>query len=218
MKLHEVLPQEQLDEKSLRNALAAGILGTSMAMPGAIADHKPPQTSSYERPQDEITTTAKRTSDPFKPEIDISSPDLVRRTELAKNIAKKYRVDIDLVQQVVDLAYKYQDKEFPRAEDILAIVGVESSFNPESRSSLRHDPAIGLMQVRPGIWNIDPEHLASTESQIKYGVAILKRYYKRLGNAEDAVQAYNLGITSFRRGQRNNQYVAKYQRELAHND
>jgi len=215
MKLHEVLPQEQLDEKSLRHALAAGILGTSMAMPGAIADQQMSQ--SYERPRDEMVTTAKRIADPFKPEINIPAPD-IKRAELSRSIAKKYRVDIELVQQVVDLAYKYQDKDFPKAEDILAIVGVESSFNPDSKSNLKHDPAIGLMQVRPGIWNIDPDHLASTEAQIKYGAAILKRYYKRLGNAEDAVQAYNIGITKFRRGERNTRYVAKYQRELAHND
>lgn len=214
MKLHEVLPHKQLDEKSLKHALAAGIVGTSLAMPGAVTDKQPP---SHERPKEEVVATAKRTSDPFKPELNIPSPNLVQRTELAKSIAKKYRVDLDLVQQVVNLAYEYQDPEFPKAEDILAIIGVESSFNPESRSGLRKDPALGLMQVRPGIWNLNPKELESMESQIKYGTIILKRYYNKLGNAEDAIQAYNLGLTKFRRGGRNTRYVAKYQRELEHN-
>ena len=138
MKLHEVLPNKQLDEKSLKHALAAGIVGTSLAMPGAVTDKQPP---SHERPKEEVVATAKRTSDPFKPELNIPSPNLVQRTELAKSIAKKYRVDLDLVQRVVNLAYEYQDPEFPKAEDILAIIGVESSFNPESRSGLRRDPA-----------------------------------------------------------------------------
>lgn len=215
MKLHEVLPRKQLDEKFLKHALAAGIVGTSLAMPGTITDKRPP---SYERPKDEVVTTAKRTSDPFAPEINIPGPTLVQRTELAKSIAKKYRVDLELVQQVVNLAYEYEDEKFPKAQDILAIIGVESSFNPDSKSGLRKDPALGLMQVRPGVWNINPENLDSVESQIRYGVAILKRYYKKLGNAEDAIQAYNLGLTKFRRGARNTRYVAKYQQELDHND
>ena len=216
MKIREVLPQEQLDEKSLKHALAAGILGTSLAMPGAITDKAPP--SSYERPQDEISTTARQTSDPFKPEINIPAPTFAKRAKLATQIAAKYRVDKELVQQVVDLAYQYQDETFPKAEDILAIIGVESSFNPNSRSSLKRDPAVGLMQVRPGVWNINPKDLTSIEAQIKYGAAILKRYYKKLGNVEDAIQAYNVGITRFRRGTRNTRYVTKYQQELAHND
>lgn len=215
MKLREVLPQEQLDEKSLKAALAAGILGTSMAMPGAMSDEKPP---AYERPKDEMVVTAKQSNDAFKPEINIPAPNLVKRTELAKTIAAKYRVDRDLVMKVVNLAYQYENDTFPKAKDILAIIGVESSFNPKSKSNLRHDPALGLMQVRPGIWNIDPEHLDNVEMQIKYGSDILQHYYKKLGNAEDAIQAYNLGLTRFRRGGRNSRYVAKYQQELAHND
>lgn len=214
MKLHEVLPHTQLNENSFKRALAAGIVGTSLAMPGAITDKQPP---SYNPPNDEIVTTARRTSDPFAPELNIPGPTLVQRTELAKSIAKKYRVDLDLVQQVVNLAYKHQDETFPKAEDILAIIGVESSFNPRSRSGLRRDPALGLMQVRPGIWNLRPEQLGSIESQIKYGTIILKRYYKKLGNVEDTIQAYNIGLTKFRRGGRNTRYVAKYQREIEYN-
>lgn len=212
------MPEEQLDEKSLKHAIAAGILGTSMAMPGAMSDHKSPTPSAYERPADEIEVTAKRQGDAFKPEINIPAPNWAKRLELSKTIAAKYRVDKELVMKVVNLAYEYEDKTFPKAEDILAIIGVESSFNPKSKSNLRSDPALGLMQVRPGVWNIDPDHLDTVEMQIKYGVDILRHYYKKLGNAEDAIQAYNLGLTRFRRGGRNTRYVAKYQQELAHND
>ncbi len=214
MKLLEILPEHQLDEKSLRHALAAGILGTSMAMPGAISSHSPPKHPEPEKARDEIVTTAKRPTIPTKHEIDIPAPTFVQRTELAKNIARKYRVERDLVQQVVDLAYKYQDPEFPKAKDILAIIGIESSFDPSSKSGLKRDPALGLMQVRPGVWNIDPNDLSSVESQIKYGVDILKHYYKKLGHAEDTLQAYNLGITKFRKGARNPRYVSKFQREI----
>ena len=214
MKLHEVLPEQHLDEKSLRHALAAGILGTSMAVPGAISSHSPPEPEP-EQTRDEIVVTAKRPTAPTKHEVDIPAPTFAERTKLAKNIAEKYRVNEDLVQRVVNLAYKYQDPEFPKAKDILAIIGVESSFNPRSKSGLKRDPALGLMQVRPGVWNIDPEDLSSVESQIKYGVNILKHYYKKLGHAEDTIQAYNLGITKFRKGARNPRYVSKFQRLIS---
>lgn len=193
MKLHE-LHEEELDE-GIKSTMAAGALAAALAAPGAMSHGVTP----YDKP--EITTTA--------PEID--------RAELARTIAKKYRVSRKLVQQVVGLAYKYEDPTFPKAADILAIVGIESSFNPKSRSRLRRDPAIGLMQVRPGIWNISLAELRSIESNIKHGANILRHYYKKLGSAEAAVQAYNLGLTKFRKGGRNKRYVAKYRLELAHN-
>lgn len=212
MKLYEILPEQQLDEKSLRHALAAGILGTSMAMPGAISSHSPPEPEPV---RDEIISTAERPTIPTKHKVDIPAPTFAERTKLAKNIAEKYRVSEDLVQRVVNLAYKYQDPEFPKAKDILAIIGVESSFDPSSKSGLKRDPALGLMQVRPGVWNIDPEDLSSVESQIKHGVDILKHYYKKLGHTEDTIQAYNLGITKFKKGARNPRYVSKFQREIS---
>lgn len=213
---------EQLEEKALRKIAAtaalAATLATSGSLKGADAD-KPPQEPAAQTQTQTVSNDdalAKRMRMAW-PEIDIPAPTLVKRVELARNIASEYRVDLDLVQQIVDTAFRLEDKEFPKAADILAIIGVESSFNPNSRSSLRHDPAIGLMQVRPGIWDLKPSDLASIEDQIKHGAHILKRYYRKTGSAEDAIQAYNLGITSFRRGDRNPRYVAKYNQFMASN-
>lgn len=223
MKLSEIHEQEQLDEKALRKAAAAAALAGTLAMPGAMSADKieqpEPQKAQQkaEKPKDEISAIAKRMKLVWPDELDIPAPNLVQRVELAKKIAKEYRVDTELVQDVVNLAYKYQDKEFPKAEDILAIIGVESSFNPDSKSALKRDPAVGLMQVRPGIWNIEPGDLATIEGQIKHGVDILRKYYRKTGSADDAVQAYNLGITSFRRGNRNPRYVDKYRNFMAAN-
>lgn len=217
MKMYEVLPKEQLDEKSLKHALAAGILGTSVLTPSASIESPtpPPVQQVQQQPDIEELVVYGRQLDPefdFEPQIE--PPTLIRRTELARNIAQRYRVSSDLTQQVVDLAFRYEDQEFPKAEDILAIIGVESSFDPQSVSRLRRDPARGLMQVRPGVWNIDPDELDDVEAQIKYGVEILKRYYQKLDSREDTLQAYNVGLTRFRRGGRNPGYVAKYQRAL----
>ncbi len=208
MKLHEVLSENQLDENAWRNALAAGIVGTSILAPTSTL--KSPEPHSH-RPGDEMVVHGRRSDAPkFDVDPQIEQPKTtLRRTELARNIARTYRVKLNLAQEVVDLAFEHEDSEFPTAEDILAVIGTESSFNPDSVSPLRKDPALGLMQVRPGVWNLDPESLDDVESQIKIGVEILKHYYKKTGSREDALQAYNIGLTRFRRGGRNPRYVAK---------
>jgi hypothetical protein len=63
------------------------------------------------------------------------------------------------------------------------------------------------------VWNIDPEELEDIESNIKHGADILHRYYKKLNNKTAAVQAYNVGITDFRRGVKSPRYLSKYQQE-----
>ena len=212
MKVHEIIPQ-QLDEKSAwRKAIAAGALAASSLTPRAVADAQPPSnhnqpinrqvTRQYEPPTDEIVSRGHRIKMP-------EPKDQLRRSELTNKIASHYRVDRKLVQDIVDLAFKYERPDFPKAEDILAVIGVESSFNPDSVSSLLQDPARGLMQIRPGVWDIDPNHLDDLENQIKFGARILTQYYRRLGTAEAALQAYNLGITHYRRGRRNERYVAR---------
>lgn len=122
--------------------------------------------------------------------------------ELAANLtntaAAKYKVDKAIVRQVVDAALKYQHDDFPRAKDILAVVGVESSFNPKAVSQLKHDPAVGVMQIRPKVWGIDKNELSTVDGQIKHGAAILAQYYKQLGNKTAALHAYNVGLTRHR--------------------
>lgn len=209
MKVHEILPEQQLDENAWRKAIAAGAIGATLAgAPKVAHDAEPPpqpapQEQRYEEPTDEIVVKGRRPQIP-------NPGDQLRQSQLTNNIARHYRVNRDLVADVVQLAFEYERQDFPKAEDILAVIGVESSFNPESVSGLRRDPARGLMQVRPGIWDIDPDHLEDIENQIKYGAEILSRYYRRLKDPEAALQAYNLGITRFRRGDRNPRYVDKF--------
>ena len=200
---------KQIDE-GIGKTVAAGTLAAAMAMPGAaIGGPKQPESNraemTQELPKDEVSAIAKRMKLAW-PEMGEDSV----REKTADDIADHYRVDNDMVKEIVKIAHEHQSREFPTAKDILAIIGVESSFNPNSKSGLRYDPAIGLMQVRPGIWNIDKSDLSTMESQIKTGADILRLYYKKTGNAEDAIQAYNLGITNFRKGHRNANYVAKY--------
>lgn len=136
---------------------------------------------------------------------------------LIAKISNRYtHVSPELVAEVVEYTHKYAKSDFPKQEDLLAVIAVESSFNPNATSNLKHDPAIGLTQIRPKAWSHKYKHseLASIENQIKYGAEILAHNYKRVGDKELALHAYNLGLTSVLRGKRSKTYVVKYHREL----
>lgn len=137
----------------------------------------------------------------------------------AEIIKSKYQVDPDLVKQIVQTAVKHEYSDFPKAADILAVVGVESSFNPKAKSALKTDPAVGLMQVRPGVWGMSQSDLATIDQQIAHGSKVLRTYYEKLGSREAALHAYNVGITNHRRSVKdpskgNPRYVPKINREL----
>lgn len=136
---------------------------------------------------------------------------------LAKKIKEKYKhVDDDYALHVATLAKKHEREVFPKAEDILAIAGVESSFNPKAKSGLRIDPARGLMQVRLGVWGIKASDIATSDQQIKHGADILEKYHAKLGDADSATHAYNVGLTNFKRKTGlNPKYVDKYNAERA---
>ena len=208
MKVHEILP-ETLEERALGRALATGIVGAAMAMaPGRVDPSTPAQP---------VQTSTRQISQHDQGPPEPSREELQQRqitTEIADRIAKRYSVEVELASRIVELAHRHEDPVFPTAKDILAVVGIESSFNPDAVSRLRRDPALGLMQVRPGKWDLEPSDLEDIEDQIKHGALILKQYYRRLGDRDAAVQAYNIGLHNFRQGQTNPRYLTKYQREL----
>lgn len=212
----------QIQESRFRNAAMAGVAAASLA--GAM------NTSAKLQRQHELDQVPKPNvqslavhprSHTAQPEFDnLEWSEQERSKEVgyhvdnwAESIAQKYRIDPRLARTIVVLAIKHEDKVFPRATDILAVIGVESSFNPSAVSKLRRDPARGLMQVRPGVWKIDPSELNDIEKQIVIGVRILKKYYARTGDEEGALHAYNIGITNYRAGKTNPAYVAKVERE-----
>ena len=119
--------------------------------------------------------------------------------KLVMAVSKKYKVDSLVLKQVVAAARKYEHPDFPTAKDILAVAGVESSFNPDATSRLKQDPARGLMQFRPQVWDIPVEDLNTIDGQIKHGANILRQYYEKLGTREAALHAYNVGITNHKK-------------------
>lgn len=206
MKLCEIveLPQmgDQLDEVSFKQAVAGGAFAL-----GAMLGHHLNTTPDREPIQPPPIVQQSTHQEVSRADLDIAA--------LTNTILKKYdKVSPELATQVATLAKKYEKDSFPRAEDILAISGIESSFRPHAVSQLKTDPAVGLMQVRPGVWGLNASKLkGNMELQVKTGAEILNKYYRLLGNAEDAVHAYNVGLGNFRRGKHNIKYVHKYKNE-----
>ena len=194
MKVHEILEEQELNELNLRQAAAAGMIGLSTLSGPAVAGQHAPH-ASHQR-----TTVA--------------SPTMSKRKELTDNIIHQHKIAPELARNIVNTAYKYAHPVFPTPEHILAVIGVESHFKPHATSGLASDPAIGLMQIRADVWNINPERLLTVEDNIKFGSTILRRYYNRLHSVSKALQAYNLGITAVRHGERRPSYVRRVHHEL----
>lgn len=200
MTFKDYLEREQLDELNWKQA---AVLGAALLV-GASA-HQVRQAG--QRAQQEVP---KVTAAIGKKMQDTAE----RIAELATSILSKYKIGEQRAAEIAALAVKYERDTFPKAEDILSVIGIESSFNPKARSKLPKDPALGLMQVRPGVWGITAADLATPEQQVKFGADVLHQYYQKLGDPEDALHAYNVGITNFKRGVNlNPRYVAKFGQE-----
>lgn len=210
MKAYEILgTQEQLDEINLKHAAAASIMGASMM--GLAHKAHTPNVPYVPNP-----AVVQQQAAP-KP-VEQPKAELSEKEKLAiEQISQRYGADPEFVEQVIQLAKKYQKPGFPTARDIIAIIAVESEFDPEAVSGLSKDPAIGLMQVRPGKWGIDPEDLRDPEKAIKIGADILHKYYRHLhGDKDGAIQAYNVGMSAYKQGEENPDYLYKYNQRMKH--
>lgn len=199
-----ITQEEQLEEGAIRNTLAAAGLAVSVAAGINALKQDAPQTSN--EMSGKITKAAASK--------DFNLP----RDHLLKTVTSKFNVDSEKASKIVDTAIKYSHPVFPQAHHILSIVGIESSFNDKAKSKLKFDPAVGLMQIRPKTWGIDPKELSGIEGQIKHGAHILNHYYTKTGSTDSAVKAYNIGLTNFNRGKQQDaahRYVTKFKTELS---
>ena len=193
MKIDEILVDSQLDEIKLKHAIAAGVLGASLALT--------PGNKTNEKPDPVNTVLVKKET---------------KSNELAEIVAKNYDVDQEQAKKIVDLVQKHAKQSFPTTEDMLAIIGIESGFDPHAQSRLKKDPAVGLTQIRPKMWGLDASSLkGNLDTQIKKAVEILSHNYERLGSKDDAVHAYNIGIKNvIHKKKPNLKYVTKWKAEL----
>jgi len=112
---------------------------------------------------------------------------------LAEAIARRYRVAEEAIVEVVSSAYRAGAEYRVDPLLILAVVAVESRFNPVAQSVLG---AKGLMQVLPRFHQDKlSEHggeaaLLEPEANIQIGTRILREYLRRSGETETALQMY----------------------------
>lgn len=125
--------------------------------------------------------------------------------KLVGYISYKYKINQAKAKEIVILAKRNShENKFPRLHDTLAIIAIESGFKETAISKCN---AKGLMQVLYIPVSFDPK------LNIAAGTALLKEYSQRLPNTDAAVQSYNVGITNFKKGMRNKNYLHKFKQE-----
>ena len=140
-------------------------------------------------------------SDPFAAAATVSegqiqaveTPAEREQRAVTEYISKRYRVADEAVAQFVSLAYKAGGQQSLDPLLILAVMAIESRYNPVAESSVG---AKGLMQVMPK-YHLDKlldhggeEALLNPEVNIMVGARILREYQRRLGGTEAALQMY----------------------------
>jgi soluble lytic murein transglycosylase-like protein len=111
----------------------------------------------------------------------------------ARWIARKHRVSVAAVEQIVLAAYASAATHRLDPYLLLAVIAVESSFNPLAESKVG---AQGLMQVMPQVHRERFQRHGGTEAalnpwaNIDVGAGILREYLDRYKTIEAALSAY----------------------------
>jgi hypothetical protein len=126
--------------------------------------------------------------------IDVSKPLTPGQGQVTSYLAKRYSVSPEAVESIVRLAYKVGKEEKVEPTLILAIVGVESSYNPFAASPVG---ARGLMQIMPKIHKDKFEALSpgdwsplNPEMNMRVGAKIIREYTRRTGSVNAALRWY----------------------------
>jgi len=113
---------------------------------------------------------------------------------IAEYLSKRYRVAIEAMEEYVHVAYAAGRRNGLDPLLILAVVSVESSFNPVAESDMG---AKGLMQVIPKYHEqklVDHggvDAILDPSININVGSQILKEYIRQTGSVESGLQFYN---------------------------
>lgn len=109
-----------------------------------------------------------------------------------KIVITKREIDRKLARDIARHVSKYARIYGQDPDLVLAMIAVESDFNPAARS---YAGAVGLMQVMPQWKQVlgIQEELSDPETSIKYGLQILGFYRNMYRDLEMALTAYNRG-------------------------
>lgn len=116
-----------------------------------------------------------------------------RQHALASYLARRYRVSAVATRELVDAAYRAAELSNLDPLLILAVMAVESGFNPIAESAYG---AKGLMQVVPRYhserlaFHGGAETVLDPQTNIRVGAEILSDYIRRTGSLEAGLQLY----------------------------
>jgi soluble lytic murein transglycosylase-like protein len=119
----------------------------------------------------------------------------VRKSDFYSYMENMFRLEYPAYSKVVDIVYKKSKAYNFNPYLVMAIIQVESEFNPFAVS---HAGAYGLMQINYAVWknklNIDFQKIFDIEYNIDLGLRILKQYYEEAGkDILLALHLYNNG-------------------------
>ena len=147
------------------------------------------------------------------PILAVETPLEREQRTVAEFIAKRYRIADSAAAHFVAVAYRAADQHRLDALLLLAVMAIESRYNPVAESVMG---AKGLMQVIAK-YHLEKlsDHggghaLLEPEVNILVGAQILREYYRRFGDVETALQQYNGALDD-----PNSQYAAKVLAEKA---
>lgn len=130
---------------------------------------------------------------------------------LIKSVASRFKKSEELLEAVVKAATKYASPVFPKRNDILAIIAVESTYNIKAH----HKGSWGLMQIeaRSHRKKYQGSDITAIDTNIRIGSEILKEYFELAHTRKGAITAYNVGIGAYLKGRTNPSYLNKVTRE-----
>lgn len=141
------------------------------------------------------TAVSERASDPVAEVVD---PNEGRYRSLGEYLARRYRVSSEMTTDIVAKAHAAGSELRIDPVLILAVISVESRFNPIAESVMG---AKGLMQVIPR-FHVEKFNALGGErvvfdpaANIMVGAKILKEYIRRTGDVADGLQMYVGGIS-----------------------
>jgi soluble lytic murein transglycosylase-like protein len=112
---------------------------------------------------------------------------------LADHLARRFRVSADALDELVREAYAVGEATLLDPLLLLAVIAVESSFNPIAESDFG---AKGLMQVVPR-FHLDKlaahggeDAVLDPRTNIRVGAQILREYVRQAGGLEEGLQLY----------------------------
>jgi soluble lytic murein transglycosylase-like protein len=135
------------------------------------------------------------------PQVDVPAPQRVARVEadskqraLVQYVARRYKLAVENAADAVTAAFTAGQRVGVDPLLILAVMAVESSFNPYAES---HMGAKGLMQIIPR-FHLDklapfggPAAVLDPDANVHVGAKILKEYIRMAGSLESGLLLYN---------------------------